>query len=630
VPTVADRGIRLTVEEVSQGRALVKAGDDMRNLGNEVDKTDNKFARFTEDTKKVNAELEKSTQKVKDLRQQFARTGDQSLLGDIRKEEARARSFKSVLTGLRKDAEQEGVIVGATFTNSFTKQLSSLGEGGGGAGMPAVIAAIGTLLAVSAAPIGAMISGAVVGAVGTGGIVGGVVAASHDPRVKDAFSTLVAVAKDTFFDAGASFVGPTLVAVRMLQDELGRFNLAKTFAAFAPDLTIIVKGLVDFLNALKLGLDNLAGRSRLFAQGAAEGFKMVGAALGKFLDQVSSSPGALEGLKAIFVVLAGTIRFLGTALNWLSNIFHAFNVASLAFFEGTQKFLAAAGIHNKTIDDTVTGLKGLVQVDDDAMNAQIALGNATAEAADDAKKQADALQRENDELQNTIDLISKALGIMLSLDEAQLRLQDDISGFNKDLAENGKLWNENTDAGRKQREEFLGLIADAGRIRDAQIAAGKSVKDANAEYDAQVQSLLKLAGQAGATKKQLDDLAHTYEIKFSIDAIAGAVSNVAAAVSNALRGLSFGGNPQKSATFGGGRAVGGPVSAGTTYLVGERGPELLHMGSNGYVDSKAGGASQVVVSFEAPPAGSGLEELWRVLRKYIRINGGDVQTVLGV
>ena len=31
--------------------------------------------------------------------------------------------------------------------------------------------------------------------------------------------------------------------------------------------------------------------------------------------------------------------------------------------------------------------------------------------------------------------------------------------------------------------------------------------------------------------------------------------------------------------FGGGKAVGGPVSAGTTYLVGERGPELLHMGS---------------------------------------------------
>ena len=34
-----------------------------------------------------------------------------------------------------------------------------------------------------------------------------------------------------------------------------------------------------------------------------------------------------------------------------------------------------------------------------------------------------------------------------------------------------------------------------------------------------------------------------------------------------------------SGFFGGGRAVGGPVSAGSSYLVGERGPELLTMGA---------------------------------------------------
>jgi len=35
--------------------------------------------------------------------------------------------------------------------------------------------------------------------------------------------------------------------------------------------------------------------------------------------------------------------------------------------------------------------------------------------------------------------------------------------------------------------------------------------------------------------------------------------------------------------FGGGRATGGPVTAGTTYLVGEQGPELVTMGGNGFV-----------------------------------------------
>lgn len=40
-----------------------------------------------------------------------------------------------------------------------------------------------------------------------------------------------------------------------------------------------------------------------------------------------------------------------------------------------------------------------------------------------------------------------------------------------------------------------------------------------------------------------------------------------------------------------GRASGGPVSAGQTYLVGERGPEVLHMGAPGFVGANASGVS---------------------------------------
>ena len=39
---------------------------------------------------------------------------------------------------------------------------------------------------------------------------------------------------------------------------------------------------------------------------------------------------------------------------------------------------------------------------------------------------------------------------------------------------------------------------------------------------------------------------------------------------------------------GGGRAAGGPVESGQTYLVGEDGPELLHMGRRGFVDNGRG------------------------------------------
>ena len=46
------------------------------------------------------------------------------------------------------------------------------------------------------------------------------------------------------------------------------------------------------------------------------------------------------------------------------------------------------------------------------------------------------------------------------------------------------------------------------------------------------------------------------------------------------------------------RAAGGPVSAGSTYLVGERGPELLRMGAQGghVVPNDAMGGMTVVIS----------------------------------
>ena len=54
------------------------------------------------------------------------------------------------------------------------------------------------------------------------------------------------------------------------------------------------------------------------------------------------------------------------------------------------------------------------------------------------------------------------------------------------------------------------------------------------------------------------------------------------------------------ASFGGGRAAGGPVSAGTSYLVGERGPELFVPGAQGnIVPNNAMGGANIVVNVDA-------------------------------
>lgn len=58
-----------------------------------------------------------------------------------------------------------------------------------------------------------------------------------------------------------------------------------------------------------------------------------------------------------------------------------------------------------------------------------------------------------------------------------------------------------------------------------------------------------------------------------------------------------------SAIFGGGKAAGGPVSGGTPYVVGEKGPELFVPGSSGSIvpnhrlSSEGGGGSPVIVNY---------------------------------
>ena len=47
--------------------------------------------------------------------------------------------------------------------------------------------------------------------------------------------------------------------------------------------------------------------------------------------------------------------------------------------------------------------------------------------------------------------------------------------------------------------------------------------------------------------------------------------------------------------FGGGKATGGPVSGGTSYLVGERGPELFTPGRNGFITPNGAGGGAVTI-----------------------------------
>jgi len=562
----ATRSLLIDIEERKRGNAVLGAANDMDRLAAEVDKTDNKFKRFTEDTRKVNLEIEKSTQKVKDLRQQIARTGDKGLFGDLRKEEANLRSFQRVLKDLKNDFFSGG---GTTVTNNFGKQLSAAFSDL--PVNPIAIGAIAGLVAAAAPAIGAVVAGAVVGAVGTGGLVGGVLAASHDQRVKDAFGALFNNVKDEFFGAGSSFVDPLLKSAAILDKTFRDLSLGPLFAEIAPQLQVIVQGFSDLVTKALPGLNNLFGRSAAFADIAGKGLAYLGESLGVFLDDVSKSPGALEGLRTLFALLGEGVKALGVSIEFLSDAFHFMLKASAAAADFGAGFAAAFGLDGLSgqLQDAGKQLHGVADASEAAAgklayakDVTSAVGRAFTEQEIATNKATQALARENDELQNTIDLLDEAINTALGLDNAQLALSKDFKDLSDAITENGKHWNDNTDAAFANRQMILGALGDLERVREEEIKHGKSVADANAEYEAGFQKILNYAGALGATKAQLDAIKGTYDITLVINSIGNVIGNLGSTLSKLIPHFASGGMvggapgaPQLAVVHGGERVL---------------------------------------------------------------------------
>lgn len=153
-----------------------------------------------------------------------------------------------------------------------------------------------------------------------------------------------------------------------------------------------------------------------------------------------------------------------------------------------------------------------------------------------------------------------------------------------------------TDSGLEQQRADMALLAKA--FETGQISAEKYVEavqralgnvDVKPVEDqfADLKRAIEGFGQDAAAA--IVDFALTGKMSFSdmTESILADIArmlvyqNITGPISRAVGGFDFAGFIGDM--FGGARATGGPVSSGKTYLVGEKGPELLTMGGNGYV-----------------------------------------------
>ena len=146
------------------------------------------------------------------------------------------------------------------------------------------------------------------------------------------------------------------------------------------------------------------------------------------------------------------------------------------------------------------------------------------------------------------------------------------------------------------RDAAAAAFGDPSKVIDYQEAV-------QGGYEA-VANLIEIIGLTNAEQNRIKIMVDTGDIESAIRLLDIMSRHPGTSLTDAMR-------------FRGGRASGGPVTAGGTYLVGERGPELLTIGaSSGYVTPNGAGSTINVTVTSADP-----NAVVRALQTYVRQSG---------
>lgn len=419
------------------------------------------------------------------LEHQFATTGDKSLLKQINSD----RSFLKQLQRIRKD-----------LTPGSAPDIADLLGG-----MPFKVGSIGVLAAAAsalAAPIGAAVAGAVIGGVGLGGIVGGVIAASNDGRVKDAFGTIGHDLAGALHEAGRPFLGPLVTDANELKvAAYAAINILHDgFVKLAPVLRPLVRGLDGFVEALGPGLSHAFSAAQPAIRALANELPEIGRALSDMLTTISEDDRATEGLIGLLHATEQLIAATG------------FLIGS---FEAEFDWLVKIGTKLDELKNGPLGFLtsnfgvGFSYLTDQATAVQTSLDKAKDSSQDfnrDLEGVADAAEDAAQKIKDLNDALDAQFNRIISVEEAHIRLQEQWDETTKTLKEGKRTLDITTKAGQENKDALIEMARAAEQVRTAEFAKTGSLDAANRAYDAQLERLRQLATSLHFSKTQVDAL----------------------------------------------------------------------------------------------------------------------------
>lgn len=586
-----DRSLnKIPTDAAKAGAALKLLGGDVDSVGTKVNSLGEKNVGLAT----LDAKIREAQKEVRKLGDEFVKTGDVDVfkkLGDasgrldglksVRKKLADAivitpDEAKGVFKHFGEIASQVGSETGKIFSGGLTGALSTPVLGPIiGVGLAAAIAAALTVALATAG--GAVLAAGALGGVGAG-VAGAVMGDSH--AVAAAWGGEIEKIKAQWLGASVVFRGPLIAGAHEFGSAISEVHLDQILAKSAAYLQPLVSGAAGLAKYLGQALGVLVDGAGPAVHVLAEELPKIGLALrGASSEIASGGEGGAQALKDVLEVVERLILSLGKMVGAAEKVYGA--MAKFRDWALPRDWFFAPGV----LDNLQTGARVIGDT-----------GTAAQTATVDYKAFATALNETAATADTAIgSIVDKVLDGMLAMDHATLGFEESLTRLDKTMDANGKTTSLYTEKGQANREGILAVVEANQRLFDSNIASGMSAAEATAAYEGNTEALERQLHKAHLTQGEIDDLIGKYrDVPKDVNTEVGAKGllevlanlNLTLQRINHLDGQTanvylnthittyydeMGLGHQGQA----GRAAGGPVKAGTSYVVGEHRPEVF-------------------------------------------------------
>lgn len=503
--------------------------------------------------------------------------------------------------------------------------------------------------------------------------------------------SMAAVAKRTF----AGFAPELRDAFKMIAPELSAFGdqLGRAFEQLAPAVKPLAEAFSGVLRSLGPATQSAIGNISKGLQELADSVKANPDALADLVRGVGdltrillAGIGVLNDINGAFERLTGGISLVDVVMRGLELPL----VMLLGPFVALQKGMEAVGLKAKEMNHEVTISAETAKLWTQGLTAAQAAAVGTGAAIDPLKTKVESLatkfERQWQATQKANEALVRMQNLALGLSGAQINFQAAIDAATESVKSNGRTLDLNTEKGRANRTALNNLAQTANEqtvamrnAGDGNVAAARHAEGARANF-------VRLAQQMGATKPQAEAMARsmiaipnvsrtaklqankkdlekklaeakaelanpnltkarTAALKADIRKLEQGIANAKAALAGVpgsktvtittrlvteriarnVSGASGGRVPTER------RALGGPVTAGTPYLVGENGPEVVVPDSNGTVFPNGGtgragalpGGTPIIINVNgALDPNAVAQQIQQMLLRFKRLGGG--------